>query len=137
MECMASKTRSQNSATVPAWLPSVKQRMQDLLALPENWDSYGAVRPNAKVVTAAAQWLESVCGSVDLLPPMINPTRTGGVLLLWEAGPHELEVDFESPRSATFVYTDEESGDTASRNMIEDHGGDTDCVRILGEHFSS
>ena len=59
-------------AQAPRWLTEVRQRLEDLLALPENWDSYGG-RPISHNRVAATLSVLSEVMSEDSPVPTIVP----------------------------------------------------------------
>ena len=66
---------------------------------------------------AATALLEALAGRAELPPPVLSPTRTGGVLCEWERGAGQLEVEIESPDAAGFVYLDQKSGESVAGTL--------------------
>ena len=61
-----------------------------------------------------------------MLPqPHVAPTRSGGVLLEWEQGPHQLEIQFDDGERGSFVYVNRETGVSVTRLAI------TSAARLL------
>ena len=90
------------------------EQLQAMRTLPENWDGYGADSPRGDILSAASEFLRVIQQAPGYTDPYIVPTRIGGVLLAWEHGPHQLEVDFESPQKAAFVYLNRETDESAT-----------------------
>lgn len=85
----------------------VLKRSQDLLQLPEGWDSYGAQSPGRRGMVFATNFLRDVIGvlidhKIDVPPPFLVPTAKGGVQFEWKIGPRELEL--EIPEKGRFEY---------------------------------
>lgn len=75
---------------LPDWLPGFAQCLDQLLSLPENWDSYGAARISPAVVKPAVRVLLDHLPSQGA-PPQVVPTNSGGLQFEW----HEQSVDLE------------------------------------------
>jgi hypothetical protein len=99
----------------PAWLADIQHQLQELLMLPENWNSYHARPITAAAVNAAGELLRNLA-QADTPRPIVTPTVRGGVQLEWHTrgmdldieleGPEQFEVLFEDPRN-DLVYEDE------------------------------
>lgn len=92
------------------WYPTISLRLEDLLELPPNWDSYGADPCSPEIVASARGLLLSLGRIFDLPAPVISPTRTGGILLEWSSGSLELEIQLVSRDAASFVCSDVATG---------------------------
>jgi hypothetical protein len=106
-------------ATNPPWLRSIEKRVNTLLNLPENWDSYGAPRISAECVMAAFSLVLS--NVVHETPaPQFVPTSRGGIQVEWHIGGVDLELVFDPFQPAYYYYCSEsreiegEVGDEAS-----------------------
>jgi hypothetical protein len=89
-------------------------QLEAMRDLPENWDGYGGAAPRAEMIDAAIQFLRSLTGGEVRPEPFVTPTRTGGVLLAWELGPHQLEVEFDTSDKGSYVYLNQQTGETAT-----------------------
>jgi len=76
----------------PRWLRPTVQRMEQLLALPRNWDSYGALPVTVVSVQMALNALMMVMESRSPAPTVV-PTVEGGVQLEWHQNDIDLEVE--------------------------------------------
>jgi hypothetical protein len=99
-----------------------------LLALPPNWDSYGARSIEPEILAAAARWLAE-----NMMPetprPAVLPTVRGGVQFEWSIRGLDLEIELISPDELHVAYEDadesnEWKSDLASarqpiRNLLE------------------
>lgn len=75
---------------LPVWFPNAMGRFAEILALGQDWDSYGAQPINHAVVEAACWFLLSK--TEEKTPePSIVPMNNGGVQLEW----HEKGIDLE------------------------------------------
>jgi hypothetical protein len=81
------------------------ERLQQLAALEENWDSYGA-RPLDPAALRTAQEIIEQALTWPAPAPRIFPVPDGGIQLEWRAGPVELELEIEPTGSAVFVCDD-------------------------------
>lgn len=97
---------------------TVTEQLEALRDLPENWDGYGAARPAPGPIDVAIGFLRR-CGAQRAIPqPHVAPTRTGGVLLEWEQGPHQLEIQFDDEQRGSFVYVNRQTGETAHGTLV-------------------
>ena len=78
-------------------LPSV-QRLLTLTNLEKDWDSYGSQPPSEAAIAMGLTLLNGLVevGLENLTTPRINPVSGGGVLLEWEVGSRELELELLS-----------------------------------------
>ena len=95
-----------------------EDQIQALGALPENWDGYGAAAPRAEILTAAMAFLQTLRNRPGHTDPDIAPTRIGGVLLSWDHGPHQLDVEFDSPGRAEYAYLNRDTDESASGVLV-------------------
>ena len=95
----------------PAWLRLTMLRCVELLALPRNWDSYGAEPISPELTWTALQLLR--CFMRDgMSRPKIVPTNRGGVQLEWHQDGIDLEVEIVSQRELRVVLGHVISGAT-------------------------
>jgi hypothetical protein len=91
------------------------EQLEAMRQLPENWDGYGGAASRPELIDAALHFLRGHAAASP--PPFVTPTRVGGVLLEWEQGPHQLEVEIDSPEGGSFVYLNHETGESARGSM--------------------
>jgi hypothetical protein len=76
------------------WVRPVAKKLDELLSLPQNWDSYGAPKIADSVVPTVIGLLQDV-----MLPttpiPQIFPTSSGGVQLEWHQNGVDLEIEID------------------------------------------
>jgi len=101
------------------WLPLVRSQMQAIASLPQGWDSYGAPRPDARLVSAAQGLVECLAQVADLPQPHVNPTRSGGVQFEWEAHGRYFELEIVAERAAEYLYCDEVARVEEAGNVFE------------------
>ncbi len=95
--------------SAPTWLFETVDRLRHLLALAENWDSYGASPVSEVAVRDVLVLLQ------DLMPmtwqaPFIAPLANGGLQVEWAM--HEVEVGFlVNPDEGTTAYVFSEDTD--------------------------
>ncbi|MBI3824069.1 MAG: hypothetical protein HY289_15480 [Planctomycetes bacterium] len=97
-------------------------QFEALRKLPENWDGYGAAAPQARAIDLA----RSITGlidaglrksSADSHPFHISPTRVGGVLIEWEHGVMEHEVEVNPDASISFLHRNRSTGHIDTRQI--------------------
>ncbi len=74
------------------WLAPTVKRLNELLALPENWDSYGAARVDPRAIDHALRLL-GITMHPETPPPAVVPTPHGGVQLEWHQKTVDLEIE--------------------------------------------
>jgi hypothetical protein len=90
------------------WLQTITKRLNDLLALPADWDSYGARTISVPAATTTLQLLRSVL-SVGKPIPAIIPTSYGGIQIEWHRNNADLEISV-FPDGKVMAYFEDESG---------------------------
>lgn len=98
---------------VPAWLSPVVERLDHLLNLDEDWDSYGSCTIDLSVAERVIKFLDLFLDD-DTPRPDIVPTSEGGVQLEWEKDEKELELEFRPNGSYVVLFQDpqnEEAGE--------------------------
>ena len=78
------------------WLSTVRARLEELLALREGWDSYGASEIQAGNANAAIELLQLLDINDGLIPEIV-PTVSGSVQLEWGTGDNFIEVEVVRP----------------------------------------
>lgn len=81
----------------PKWLYPTLSCFQELLQLPEGWDSYGAYIITDAAIAGAAEILVQLQLPLEASPPSVVPGSSGSVQLEW----HEAGVDVEIHISPT------------------------------------
>lgn len=107
-------------------LAAVEKRVADLLALEEDWDSYGADPPSPATAARALAWLGTL--PPETAAPWLVPTVNGGVAVEWHEGGWDVELEFEST-GAVAAWAEER----ATRAGWEHHGDLAGAVDRLAE----
>jgi hypothetical protein len=110
------------SAKFPEWLKEAVARLNDVAALPENWDSYGAPAVNQRTLEHALQVLTKVM-EPGLPLPRILATGRGGVEFAWHKPNKELEITVDAPLRGQFYFVDEATGEEREEPLGVDYGG--------------
>jgi hypothetical protein len=93
----------------PAWFGPTLRSLQELLQLPENWNSYGA-RPIVPEWAASALKLLVKMAPADTPVPIVVPTTRGGVLLEWHMRAIDLEIETLAEGQFHVFYEDDREG---------------------------
>lgn len=81
------------TSSLQPWQLKAISNIRELIALPDNWDSYKSPRLQMQAVRVAIELLISVQFS-DLFPaPKIYPTSGGGIQFEWKVNNRELEFE--------------------------------------------
>jgi hypothetical protein len=83
------------------WKITAIKRLNQVLSLPQNWDSYGSCPPT----NTAANKAKRILTDIDIeyfLAPRVVPLSGGGLQLEWEIGPRSLELHIYEDGSLEF-----------------------------------
>lgn len=122
-------------AIVPCeWLDDVAEQFGAIANLPEGWDTYGASRPDVRILTSGWWLLLSLCRAGAVPRPHVNPTRTGGIQFEWEEGSRDFEIEIIDENAAAYFYRDdamalEEEGELSVGGRL---GGLLEYIRRFG-----
>ncbi len=94
------------------------EQLEAMRKVSDNWDGYGGAAPRPELIDAAIAFFRELRGAPSLSPPYLTPTRTGGVLFAWEQGPHQLEVEVNSPVQGEYLYLNRETGESATGTVL-------------------
>lgn len=122
----------------PEWVKPVKSQLIAMFNLTDNWDGEGGEAPAVDVIRSAIGFVEFVSRNVAVERPHVSPTRCGDVLLEWESGPHQLEVEVEAlaPSAASYVYLNTETDEEWSGALFRNDADDGRFLKTLRELFS-
>jgi hypothetical protein len=76
---------------LPKWFEVAREALNEVSALPANWNSYAAREIQVGAVTGAVELLLAVMDERKPLPTFV-PVPNGGVLLEWHTAAGDLEV---------------------------------------------
>lgn len=81
------------------------KRLNKVLSLPENWDSYGSCPPTHAAANAAMDLLTGI--DIDyFVAPRVVPVSGGGLQLEWEIGERGLELLILDDGSVEYLTTE-------------------------------
>lgn len=89
----------------PDWTGPTLEKLNSLLALPENWDSYGGQSISFENAKYAFQLLNFTMEDTTP-PPAVVPTAEGSVQLEWHERGIDLEAEVVSPYRICISYED-------------------------------
>lgn len=89
-------------------------RISDLAEFEADWNSYGALRLNAKVVRPAIELI--LATFPRCLKPEISLTPSGGLNLFWSNGPAELEVEVLPNGLCDYEFENDDTGEQFAPN---------------------
>ena len=114
----------------PTWFKGVLDRLEHLLSLPANWDSFGAQAVEVRKVAHALRFLSEVM--TDETPsPEIVPTPDGGLQFEWHKGRIDLEVEVVSATRIMAGFEDLETGEVWEREVSQNLRPVVDALRFL------
>jgi hypothetical protein len=95
---------------IAAGLVALDARLDQVAALPPNWDGYNAAPVDPVLVQTIREWGAAMPGWAFAPPPAVVPLSSGAVQLEWRTGSKLLELEFESPGFIHFLRWDPASG---------------------------
>ncbi len=96
------------AVTTAACTERVRGRIRPLLAMPANWDSYGAPEIDDRIAAIAERVLIRVAIQ-DFELPAVVPTSSGGLALEWHRPDKELSIEL-GMAGASVYFCDEAAG---------------------------
>lgn len=98
-------------ASQPLWSKTVRDRLNELTELPNDWDSYGSPPVKFTNVSIALELLANL--SIYNMPkPHVVPISGGGVQFEWADDDKELEIEVRANGSIEFLIVDSEENTT-------------------------
>jgi hypothetical protein len=95
--------------------------LKQLLALPGNWNSYGARPVSHDSLARASELAARLSYFVGVTEPVIGATPDGDVSFCWDSGTWSLDVWIDASGLITYVYLDERNRendrDTRTRDI--------------------
>lgn len=84
------------------WQVQGIKKLVEIMALPQNWDSYGSPPPSQGAVSIAIELLMGI--DLDyFLSPRVVPVAGGGVQLEWSLGTREVELEVLDDGSVEYL----------------------------------
>lgn len=111
--------------------PETECKIRDLYKRPEDWDGYGAAKPNPASVAHALSWAEQLYRDVRAvlwIKPHVSSDDEGDVSFEWWQGRRKLTV-YVSPDSVEYIKV-ERTGDS-SLEMEDGSIGSREQLRVL------
>jgi len=106
-------------------LNASNRRLDELAALPEDWDSYGAPALSPTSIQVARTLLAALSGApalrdgIEVNPIHIAPLPVGGVQLEWTGPRADLEVEIDPDGRLAYLFVDR-SGEQHTFTEAED-----------------
>jgi hypothetical protein len=105
-------------------------RLNALLALPGNWDSYGARPVDPTVAVQAAKILQLTMRE-ETPRPAIVPTTDGGLQVEWHVHGIDLEVEILASGHLAVSFEDARRGTKWDKELGSDLTPLVDCIKAL------
>tara|TARA_R110002072_G_scaffold303025_1_gene491454 strand:- start:590 stop:1057 length:468 start_codon:yes stop_codon:yes gene_type:complete len=103
---------------VPWWEPT-KNRVTNLMMLPENWDHQGASRIHRDTALFALTMLDALMTPQTPLPQIV-PLAYGGLQIEWHERNIDLEIEVSGPNEVYFSFDDYETGADDEAELADD-----------------
>jgi hypothetical protein len=104
---------------VPAWRREAIGRLDELVRLEPNWNSYGARIVPARLADTTLQILESLMRETTPQPSIV-PTPAGHIQLEWHTKGIDLEVEIASPILLRVAFEDDQTGEEWEQDLNVD-----------------
>jgi hypothetical protein len=97
-------------------------QLKAMRLLEENWDGYGAAAPQTHVIELACEFVPLLEALLEVRsstpgPVHVSPTRIGGVLIQWEDGIMQHEVEINPDQSFAFLHLNTATGHIETRKF--------------------
>jgi len=109
---------SLSKARIPKWVESVTTSLYAIVALCDNWDSYGAKRISHSTAVAVQGLLQDIMHDAAPAPQLV-PGANGNVQIEWHFAGIDLEVEVESQSLAHVFFYDHSLQESAWEGRIE------------------
>jgi hypothetical protein len=116
---------SLSKTSIPKWLPQTTKALYAILALDDNWDSYGAKRISPEIASAADELLRDIM-LASTPAPQVVPSANGSIQLEWHIGGIDLEIEVESLAKSQVLFEDKQNEEPAWEGKI-----DYDLTRLV------
>lgn len=121
----------------------LSEKLDELLLLEPDWNSYGAERVKPQVITASKHLLHLLFGIVQGGPIYIVPTTSGGIQLEFFHNQYEIELEINNEHDITLLHTDLTTGRAHTFDItlgeVSEHKVEyveyKDNERELGDHL--
>jgi hypothetical protein len=100
------------------WRDQIVQTIDELLALEEDWDSYGANRISPKACERTLALLDAIMTD-DTAAPQVAPLSCGGIQLEWHQDGYDIEIGIQDEGQPS-VYCDEPGAQEGEEWMLGD-----------------
>lgn len=115
--------------TVPEWRAKALEQITKLTALPQNWDSYGALPVSEGIGNIALQLLDLLMRA-NTPSPSIVPTPGGHLQLEWHTKGIDLEIEIHSSLLLRVSFEDR-SGEEWDKDLSSDLSDLTKAITVL------
>jgi len=100
------------------WLLEVLDELNELINLPDGWDSYDGVGTSIEVAVRALDFINvllTACAAMS--QPQLTPLPEGGLQLEWHRPGLDLEIEFGFEEEPYFYFRDEASNKEWTRSL--------------------
>lgn len=106
-------------------------RLDALSTLEPDWDSYGGRPPTARAIGLASRVIVESVAQTGGAPSDVMPLSAGGLQLIWEHGPDELQIDVGP--DGVLGYLVIRRGDDAAGTAEADDISLTDALALVAQ----
>lgn len=107
---------------VPVWINNIVVRLNELLDLPVNWDSYGADKIHFRSAIYVIEMLTVLFNS-NIPEPSIVPISNGGIQMEWHTNEANLEIDIQPDRTTVYYFHHEQFEDEEKEGEFKFYKG--------------
>ena len=93
--------------TPAEWLPTTLEKIEALLDLQQDWDSYGATPLDSATIDKASQCACFLAHFVGISAPVVGAAPDGKAGFSWDSGAWSLDVDISPTGRIHYVYIDQ------------------------------
>jgi hypothetical protein len=86
----------------PSWIGGLEARLNELLELPGNWDTYGALPINVEHVVSGVKLLAHLVDDASPAPSVV-PTVGRGIQFDWDMTNHAIEIRIDDTGATALI----------------------------------
>lgn len=118
-------------AESPTWVKEFADRLNELLELPADWDSYGALPVRVEAAKGAFELLVEHLSDPSTPAPQVVPTCHGGVQVEWHQAGIDLELEIMSASRVGVFFEDVKTGEVVEADFMRDLDQIRSWIRLL------
>jgi len=114
------------------WFGRIAAKLWGFMEYSDNWDSYGAKRPDKKAIDRALNIMLDL-SEYDVPEPSVGPTSQGGIQIEWHTKGFDLELEILASLQLGASFKDQMTGEEWDQDICNDMKLLIKAFKILSE----